>query len=80
MDYTYFTHTYITTIIVDRWKEAVADPTIPRWHSLAMITAHLAYSIDQEEPDSVMVPVFRGIHEAAHKKMINLQTKSEKSY
>ena len=70
MDYCNFSR-----IVTDRWNEAVADETLPRWRNVAQLAAQLADSIEQEEPDHMLVPALRGIYEAAYARMVALQPK-----
>lgn len=66
---------HFSKIVTDRWNEAVADETLPRWRNLAQLAAQLADSIEQEEPDQMLVPALRGIYEAAYARMVELQPK-----
>lgn len=64
-------HIHLTQIVTQRWNETVAEPTCLKWRNVAQ----LADSIEQEEPDHMLVPALRGIYEAAYARMVELQPK-----
>jgi hypothetical protein len=45
----------IPSIVAQRWREAVANPTIPRWYSLGWLCANMADLIEQHNPKSKLV-------------------------
>ena len=68
---------YTTSIIADRWQEAVDKPDYARWRSLAEWCAQLADAIEHNEPDSIMVPALRGVYEAAYGRMLAMLNKEK---
>ena len=64
-------HIHLTQIVTQRWNETVAEPTYLKWRNVAQ----LADSIEQEEPDHMLVPALRGVYEAAYARMVELQPK-----
>ena len=65
----------ITTIIEDRWAEAVANPTIPRWKTLAMMAAQIADALEFHDPDSISAVAHRAVYRAAYDRMLALEPK-----
>lgn len=66
---------HFSQIVTERWNEAVADESLPRWRNLAQLAAQLADSIEHDAPDHVLVPAFRGVYEAAYARMVALHPK-----
>ena len=64
---------YLTTIIEDRWNEAVANPSIPRWKSLAGLAAQVADAVADSDPNSIMVVAHRAVYEESYKRMLAMQ-------
>lgn len=67
---------WTTTIIEDRWKEAVANPTIPAFRSLAVMADDLASALELHDPDNIMVPAIRGVAVDCQARMLALMPKS----
>lgn len=70
---------YLTSIIEERWLEAVANPTIPRWRTLAMMAAQIADAVADNDPDSLMVITHRAVYESAYTRMLSLMPKQDAS-
>lgn len=68
---------YTTTIISDRWKEAVANPSIPRWKTLAAMAAQIADAVEMNDPDSIMVVSLKAVYQEAYKRMLAMQPVEE---
>lgn len=66
---------YLTSIVEDRWKEAVANPSIPRWKTLAGLAAQIADAIEDSDPNSIMVVAHRAVYEESYKRMLAMQPK-----
>lgn len=66
---------HLTTIIEDRWNEAVASPTIARWRTLAQLAAQVADAIEGSDPDNIMVVAHRAIYQEAYARMLAMQPK-----
>ena len=66
---------YLTTIIEDRWNEAVANPSIPRWKTLAGLAAQVADSIEYSDPNNIMVVTHRAIYQEAYSRMLAMEPK-----
>lgn len=66
---------YLTSIIEDRWNEACANPTIPRWKTLAMMAAQIADALEYHDPDSISAVAHRAVYRAAFDRMVALHPK-----
>lgn len=68
---------YLTSIVEDRWKDAVANPSIPRWRTLAGLAAQIADAIEDSDPNSIMVVAHRAVYEESYKRMLAMQPKEK---
>lgn len=66
-------NSHLTTIIEDRWIEAIAAPTIPRWKSLADFAAQIADALAENDAENIMVITHRAVHAEARKRMLAMQ-------
>lgn len=64
---------YLTSIIEERWNEAIASPSIPRWKTLAGLAAQVADAIEHGDPDNLMVIAHRAVYQEAYKRMLAMQ-------
>lgn len=68
---------YLTSIVEDRWNEAVANPSIPRWKTLAAMAAQIADAVADSDPNSIMVVAHRAVYEESYKRMLAMQPKEK---
>lgn len=68
---------YLTSIIEERWKEACANPSIPRWKTLAGMAAQIADAIEDNDPNSIMVVAHRAVYQEAYARMLAMHPKEE---
>ena len=64
---------YLTTIVEDRWNEAVSAPTIARWRTLAAMAAQISDALADNDPDNIMVVAHRAVYQEAYARMIAMQ-------
>ena len=64
---------YMSQLVADRWEEAVAEPTLPRWRNCALFAAQVADDIKAHEPDSILAYAMHGVYEAAYERMLAMQ-------
>lgn len=67
----------IPQIVAERYREAVANPDIARWRSLAYMTAFQADTIQAHEPESEIADDLRTISELAWSHCIDLEPQRE---
>ena len=65
--------TYLTSIIEDRWVEAVATPTIARWKTLSQMAAQLADALEEHDPDNIAVVAHRAVYREAYSRMLAME-------
>lgn len=68
--------TNLTSIVEDRWREAVAEPSIPRWQSLADWASDMASAINASDPDNIMVATHRGVAAECEKRIRKMMPKA----
>lgn len=68
--------TNLTSIVEDRWREAVASPTAARWRSLSAVSAQIADAIEHSDPDNLMVVTHRAVYEEAYKRYLAMLPKA----
>lgn len=61
---------YLTSIVEERWNEAVANPSVARWKTLAELAAQIADSFAQHDPDNIMAAAHHGIYVKAYERML----------
>ena len=66
---------HLTSIIEQRWNEAIANPTIPRWRTLAQMAAQVADSLAEHDPNNIMVVTHRAIYQEAYSRMLAMEPK-----
>ena len=66
-------NSYLTTIVEDRWINAVAAPTIPRWRTLADLAGQIADALAENDAENIMVITHRAVQAEAHKRMLAMQ-------
>lgn len=64
---------HVSTIVHDRWLEAVENPDMARWMSLAQLAATLADAIESDNVDNILAASMRGISAAAMERMLAMQ-------
>ena len=64
-------------IVSLRWREAVAAPTIPRWHSLAQMIASLYMTSAVYAPDSPLTDDLRFLSDVAYRHALLMQPEME---
>lgn len=69
------TTTYLTSIVEDRWAEAISNPSIPRWKTLAAMSAQIADAIEHSDPDNIMIAAHRGVFEECERRMLAMNPK-----
>lgn len=62
--------TYLTSIVEDRWNEAVEKPDMARWKSLAALAAQVADAIEHSDPNNIMVIAHRAVYQEAYMRML----------
>lgn len=71
----------LPAIITERYREAVAEPTIPRWRSLAYLCGIMADNIQDQEPESVMADDIRTLSNVAWQHCMDMQpVRDEEDY
>ncbi len=70
--------TNIPAIIVQRWAEACATPTIQRWRSLAQWTENFADLCDAHADTRPLVPQLREMTDEAWRNMVALHPVRER--
>lgn len=63
----------IPAIVIARWQEACARPTIARWHSLAQMIASMYVNAHAAAPESPVVDDLRALGEIAHRHALDMQ-------
>lgn len=59
-------------MVLERYREACADPDVARWRSLAYMAGFMADRIQQKEPDSVIADDIRTISLVAWQHAIDM--------
>ena len=66
---------HLTSIIEQRWNEAIANPAIPRWRTLAQMASQVADSLAEHDPNNIMVVTHRAIYQEAYARMLAMEPK-----
>lgn len=62
----------IPTIVSLRWSEACAEPSIPRWRSLAQLLSSMVVNGSIYSPNSPMVDDLRTLAKVAHQHVLDM--------
>lgn len=63
----------IPTIVVKRWREAIAAPTIGRWHSLTQMLSSMVVNASLYAPGAPIVDDLRTLANVSHIHQLDLQ-------
>lgn len=63
----------IPSIVMARWQEALANPTIGRWHSLTQMLSSMVVNGSVYAPGSPMVDDLRTLAHVAHAHQLAMQ-------
>ncbi len=69
----------IPSIVAVRWQEALADPTMPRWRSLAQMLSSMVVNSSIYTPGSPVVDDLRTLAHVAHIHQLSLQPRREEA-
>lgn len=69
----------IPSIVSARWQEALAQPTIGRWRSLAQMCSSMVVNASVYTPGSPIVDDLRTLAHVAHTHMLSLQPEIEEA-
>ncbi len=64
-------------IVRIRWKEALAQPSIPRWRSLEQMCADMYITVSLHTPESPIVGSLSTLADVAHQHMLDMQPERE---
>lgn len=67
----------IPAIVVARWQEATAAPTIGRWHSLAQMLSTMVVNASVYTPGAPIVDDLRTLAHVAYRHQLDLQPGAE---
>lgn len=67
----------IPSIVAARWQEACANPSIPRWRSLAQMCSSMVVNGSLYAPDSPIVDDLRTLANVAHIHQLSMQPARE---
>lgn len=70
----------LVRIVNERWEEAIKEPSIPRFRSLAQLAALMADDIAATDPDNILVPTLDGVYRAAYDRMLKMTPPSDKDF
>ena len=62
----------VSEIISARWDEAIKNPDIARWRSLAYFVGDIADKMIEADPHSIQGYAMRGISVEAHKRYMEM--------
>lgn len=63
----------IPAIVSTRWREALATPTMSRWHSLAQMLSSMVVNASVYTPGAPIVDDLRTLAHVAHTHMLGMQ-------
>jgi hypothetical protein len=63
-------------IVTARWNEAVQNPDIARWRSLAYFAGYIADKMLDADPNNIQGHAMRGVSFEAHNRMLDMQSAS----
>lgn len=63
----------IPTIVATRWREAIANPSIPRWRSLTQMISSMVINASLHTPGAPLVDDLRTLAHVAHAHQLELQ-------
>lgn len=67
----------IPAIVARRWREAIAAPTIGRWHSLTQMLSTMVVNASLYAPGAPLVDDLRTLAHVAHIHQLELQPVAE---